>query len=527
MEIQQLEFLKHVFHFKRQVYLDHNATTPVSSHVQRKMNHALKFHYGNASSFYGAGRKSAELIEQARQQVADAIHANANEVFFTSCATESNNAVLKSVSAHFYPKKRKIVSTPIEHPSVINMLAYLETQGMVVEYCPVDGKGRVLLAELEKRVDAETALVCCMLANNETGVIQDIPAVVRIARQHGAFVLTDCVQALGKIPVDVQALGVDYASFSAHKLYGPKGAGAVYVKRDSPFMPVLLGGHQENGMRAGTENLHNIVGFGAACEDMSQLLTHAEQTRVLRRQLVRRLEEIKPDCVINSPETDAECLPNTLSITFPGIENAGLMGMLDYRGIAVSAGSACSTGEATPSHVLKAIGLSDQSARETIRISLGRTTTARDIRFTTQVIQDYIEGRTPLVNMMTPAQLNETVLFDEQTYILDVRPSGHRAKHQGLPNSHEVPPLLVENYLGQLPRDKQILVVCPGGGISLVVSYYLKAKGFKHVTNLRGGLDGWRSRRGDLYQKYAGQDITVLQPDKVSGHPRPQSVKGS
>ena len=521
MEIQQLEFLKHVLQFKRHVYLDHNATTPVSGRVQRRMNQALASHYGNPSSFYGSGRKAAELIEQARQQVADAIQADANEVIFTSCATESNNAVLKSVSAHFYPHnhfyphKRKIVSTPIEHPSVINMLAYLETQGMVVEYCPVDGQGRVLLAELEKRVDGETALVCCMIANNETGVIQDLPAVVRIAKQQGALVLTDCVQALGKIPIDVHGWGVDYASFSAHKLYGPKGIGAVYVKRDSPFTPLLLGGHQESGRRAGTESLHNIVGFGAACEDVGQLLAHAEQTRGLKRQLVQRLKDIKPDCVINSPETEAACLPNTLSITFPGTENAGLMGMLDYRGIAVSAGSACSTGEATPSHVLKAMGISDQAARETLRISLGRSTSLSDIRYTTRVVQDYLEGRTALVNMMTPAQLNETVLFDENTYILDVRPPNDRQRQRGLPNSHEVSPVAVEDYLGQLPRDKQILVYCPGGGLSIMVSYYLKAKGFKHVTNLRGGLDGWRKRRSDLYLKYAGQAVTVLQPDKV------------
>jgi rhodanese-related sulfurtransferase len=278
-------------------------------------------------------------------------------------------------------------------------------------------------------------------------------------------------------------------------------------------------------MRAGTESLHNIVGFGAACQEVDRLLARAEQTRVLKRQLLRRLAAIKPDCVVNSPGTESECLPNTLSVTFPGIENAGLMGMLDYRGIAVSAGSACSTGDATPSHVLKAIGLSDQAARETIRISLGWHTSAADIAYTAQVIQEHLEGRTPLVNMITPAQLNETVLFDARTYILDVRPPDDRQKHRGLPNSHEVSPLFVEKYLGQLPRDKQILVVCPGGGLSLMVSYYLKAKGFKHVTNLRGGLDGWRSRRADLYQKYAGQGTLVLQPDQDHGHAHPQPVK--
>jgi cysteine desulfurase len=507
-----LEFLKHVFRFNRRVYLDNNATTPVSSRVQRKMDQVLKFHYGNPSSFYGIARKSAELMEQARRHVAAAIHADPHEIYFTSCATESNNAVLRSACDYYYPVKKKIVSTPIEHPSILNTLAYLETQGVIVEYCPVDVQGRILLAELEKRVEDETFLVCCMLANNETGIIQDLPAVTEIARKHGARVLADCVQALGKIPVDVHALGVDYASFSAHKLYGPKGIGALYAKQGSPFTPLLYGGHQESGMRAGTESLHNIAGFGAACQDVHKLMEHAEKTRVLKKDLIQRLKEIKPDCVIHSPE--AESLPNTVSVTFPNVDNAELMAILDYRGIAVSAGSACSTGEDTPSHVLKAMGLSDKAARETIRISLGRNTSAGDIRYLTKVIQDFIEGRTPLVNMITPAQLNETILFDESTYILDVRPPDDRKKYKGLPNSHEVAPFAVEKYLEQLPRDKRILVVCPGGGLSLMVSYYLKAKGFPHILNLRGGLDGWRKRRSDLYQKYAGENITVLQPDQ-------------
>ena len=515
MEIQYFEFLKHLIRFNRTVYLDHNATTNVSSNVQRKMNQVLKDHYGNPSSFYGMGRKSAEIMEQARKQVAGAIHADSHEIYFTACATESNNAVLKSVSAHFFPHKKKIISTPIEHPSILSTLEYLrETQGIIVEYCPVDRRGRVLLDELEKLMDEQTFLVCCMVANNETGVIQDIAAITKIARRHDVLVLTDCVQALGKMPVNVHEWGVDYASFSAHKLYGPKGIGALYVKQGSPFTPFLHGGHQESGLRAGTESIHNIAGFGAACQDVDKLLVDAVRLRGLKSQLIRRLKEIKPDCVMNSPEADAECLPNTLNITFPGVGNAGLMGMLDYRGIAVSAGSACSTGEDKPSHVLKAIGVSDQAARETIRISLGHRTSARDIQYMTQVVQDYIEGRTTYVNMITPAQLNETILFDEQTYILDVRPDDDRKRFKGLPNSHEVSPFSIEKYLDQLPGDKEILVYCPGGGLSVMISYYLKAKGFRHVSNLRGGLDGWRKRRTDLYQKYAGQNITELQPGK-------------
>lgn len=511
MNIQYFEFIKHLIRFNRRVYLDHNATTPVSSSVQRAMNGVLRSHYGNPSSFYSMGRKSAQLMEQARQRVASAIHANPEEIYFTSCATEANNAVLKSVSEHFYPQKKKIVTTSIEHPSVMNTLAYLEGQGVIVETCPVDSQGRVLLDELAKKVDGDTFLVCCMLANNETGVIQDLPAVARIARQHGALMLSDCVQALGKIPVDVHAWGIDYAVFSAHKLYGPKGIGALYVKQGSPFAPLLHGGHQEGGMRAGTESLHNIVGFGVACKNVEELLAHAGQMQSLKSLLIQQIKQIQPDCVVNSSEVD--CLPNTISMTFPGLENAGLMGFLDYHGVAVSAGSACSTGEDTPSHVLKAIGLSDQAARETIRISLGRHTTPEDIRYTARVIRDYVENRAPLVNMIAPAQLNENVLFDDSIYILDVRPTDDRKKHKGLPNSHEVSPLSVEKYLKQLPRDKQILVVCPGGGLSYMISYYLKAKGFRRILNLRGGLDGWRERRGDLYQKYAGLNLTVLQPD--------------
>jgi rhodanese-related sulfurtransferase len=271
----------------------------------------------------------------------------------------------------------------------------------------------------------------------------------------------------------------------------------------------MHGGHQENGMRAGTESLHNIAGFGAACQDVDKLLAHAEQILVLKSQFIRRLREIKPDCVINSPEAD--CLPNTVSIAFPNVNNAGLMAMLDYHGIAVSAGSACSTHEDKLSHVLKAIGLSDQTAQETIRVSFDYSTSARDIRYATRVFQDYFKGRTLLVNMITPAQLDETILFNEQTYILDVRPQFLRRKFKSLPNSHEASFFSIEKYLHRLPKDKHILVVCHRGQLSYIVAYYLKSKGFEHVSSLRNGVVGWKARRSDLYQKYAGQNITGIE----------------
>jgi cysteine desulfurase len=512
MEIQQLKFIKHLVRFNRHVYLDHNATTPVSSHVRHTMNHVLKNCYGNPSSLYGIARKSAEVMERARKQVADAIHADPCEVYFTGCATESNNAVLTSVSSHFYPKKRKIITTPIEHPSVISTLEHLKTQGIVVELCPVDHEGRVSPAVLEKMIDDDTFLICCMLANNEIGTIQDIAAIAKIAHEHNVLLLSDCVQAFGKIPIDVHGLGIDYASFSAHKLYGPKGVGAIFIKQGSPFVPFMHGGHQERGMRAGTESLHNIAGFGAACHNVGKLLAHADQVSVLKRQFVQQIKAIKPDCVINSPEAD--CLPNTVSVTFPGVRNAGLMAMLDYYGIAVSAGSACSTQEDKPSPVLKAIGLSDQAAKETIRISLGCCTSARDIRYTVKTIQKYIDGKSELVSMITPAQLTETMVWENKYYILDVRPQYYRNKWKSLPNSYEVSYTSIEKYLSQFPRNKPILVVCQDGYLAFVAAYYLKAQGFEQAGVLLNGLSGWKSRYCDVYRKHAGENVTVLKPGR-------------
>jgi cysteine desulfurase len=510
MDIKQFAFLKHSLRSRRYVYLDHNATTRVSSQVRRRMNQVLKHDYGNPSALYEIARKSAKIMEKARQQLAEAIHAMPDEIYFTGCATESNNAVLKSVSHHFYPKKNKIISTPIEHPSVINTLDFLKTSGIVVEYCAVDRQGRVSPDELEKLIDEDTFLICCMLANNEIGTIQDIRAISKIAHQKGVLLLSDCVQAFGKIPVDVGELGIDYASFSAHKLYGPKGVGALYVKQGSPFTPFIHGGHQERGMRAGTEGLHNIAGFGTACQYLPRLLAKAEKIRVLKHQLIDQIKKIKPDCVINSPEED--CLQNTISITFPNVNSAGLMAMLDFYGISVSGGSACSTQEEKPSHVLKSIGLSDQAAQETIRISLGCDTSERDIRYISKVLRDYSNGRTLQVNMITPAQLNETMLFDEQTYILDVRPQLQRRNLKSLPNSHEASFFQIEKYLNQLPKDKNILVVCQHGTFSFITAYYLKSKGFKQVSNLLSGLTGVKMRRNELYQKYSGQNVMVLKP---------------
>jgi cysteine desulfurase len=375
--------------FNRNVYLDYNATTYLSSSVRKTMNRVMKYHWGNPSSGYQKGKTAFQIIENAREQVAKSIHAHSHEIYFTGSATESNNAVLKTLSNHFYPKKKKIISTPIEHPSVMNTLEFLETQGIIVQYCSVDRFGFISVKELEKLIDEDTFLICCILANNEIGTIQNIQEISAIAKLHNILVLSDCVQAFGKIPINVKEMGVDYATFSAHKLYGPKGVGGLYAKISSPLAPFIHGGHQEEGMRAGTESVHNIAGFGKACNQVRNLISYSNGIKLLKEHFIEQLIMVKPDIIINSPSEN--CLSNTISVTVPDINSRELMMMLDYYGISVSSGSACSTQLNKPSHVLKSIGLSDKLADETIRISLGKDTKKEDINYTIRIIEKYLK----------------------------------------------------------------------------------------------------------------------------------------
>lgn len=375
--------------FKKNVYLDNNATTILSNSVRKTMNRVMKYHWGNPSSGYQKGKIAFQIIENAREQVAKSINAHSHEIYFTGCATESNNAVLKTLSDHFYPQKKKIISTPIEHPSVMNTLEFLETQGIIVQCCSVDRFGFISVKELEKLIDEDTFLICCMLANNEIGTIQNVREISVLAKQHNILVMSDCVQAFGKIPINVKEMGVDYATFSAHKLHGPKGVGALYAKISSPLSPFIHGGHQEEGMRAGTESVHNIAGFGKACDQIRNLISYSNEIKPLKEHFIEQLKIVKPDIIINSPSEN--CLPNTISVTLQDINSRELMMMLDYYGISVSSGSACSTQLNKPSHVLKSIGLSDKLAGETIRISLGKDTKKGDINYTIRIIDKYLK----------------------------------------------------------------------------------------------------------------------------------------
>jgi cysteine desulfurase len=499
-----------MFHLQRNVYLDNNATTKVTPHVARAMSAVLKGRFGNPSSLYRLGRDAASVVEDARQVVAATINAAPDEIIFTGSATEANNQVLTALTEIHYPTRRKIVSTPIEHPSVMATLAHLERRGVVVEFLPVDRFGRLVFPALEAAIDGTTFLVCCMLANNEIGTLQDAARVTRIAHERGVAVLSDCVQALGKVPVDVRALGVDYATFSAHKLHGPKGVGALFVRSGAPLHPFVHGGHQEGGRRAGTENVHGIAGFAAACRSMPTLLPRMGETARRTQFFADELRRLRPDIIINSPQE--HCLHNTLSVTFPGVNNTVLMAVLDQSGVAVSAGSACSSGETKASHVLTAIGLSEDAAHQTIRFSLGEDTSLSDLRYVLRVIGDHLNGKTPSIRALRPSQVDYGFLFSDANYILDVRFWHERKLLKGLPNSHEASFVSFRKYVHNVPPDKHVLVVCMGGVDAIPIAYSLKARGCDDVSFLLGGAVGWRLAQPDLYARYAGTNITALEP---------------
>ncbi len=497
-----------MFRFQRKVYLDNNATTPVTKNVRKKVNQVLKKYYGNPSSLYKIAINSAIELEESRKTVAKSINAEVDEIIFTACATESNNTVLKGLAEFFYPARKKILSIQTEHPSIINTLEYLTSKGILIEYIPVDQQGIIKLNSLEKMVDEDTFLICCMLANNELGTIQDIKKISALAKKHRILVFSDCVQALGKIAVDVKDLGIDYASFSGHKIHSPKGVGALFVKKGGPFQSYMHGGHQETGLRAGTEALHNIAGFAEACKAIN--LQKSTQILLKKTLLIEELKKIKSDIKINSPMN--ACLPNTVNMTLPGVSNSLFMATLDFYGIAVSAGSACSTPENKPSPVLTTIGLTSEQARETIRISLSEYTSYRDIKYTIKVIHNFLSEAALPVNILTPKQLDENLIFGENTYILDVRWQYERKLLKGLPNSNEAPFVSFRKYYKQIPRDRNIIVVCQAGYNAPVVSFYIRSKGYRKVSFLMAGLIGWKFVHADLYKKNAGQNITSLKP---------------
>jgi cysteine desulfurase len=358
------------------IYLDHNATTPLDARVLEAMLPVLEGGFGNPSSMHWFGQRARGAVEDARAEVAGLIGANPSEIVFTGSGTEADNMALRGVAGVARDPRRKIVHTAIEHHAVIHTAKALAEEGCPVETVRVGQDGVVDQDALRSRVDDGTALVCVMLANNETGVVQPVADVVKIARERGALVLCDAVQAAGKIPVDVSALGVDLLALSAHKIYGPKGVGVLYVRRGTRLRAWARGGAQERNRRAGTENVAGIVGLGrAATLAREELQSEAARLSSLRDRLEDRLFTI-PGTRRNG---DGPRVPNTTNLSFEGIEAESLLMALDLMGIAVSTGAACAAGAVEPSHVLRGMGLPVERVQASIRFSLGRTTTEAQV----------------------------------------------------------------------------------------------------------------------------------------------------
>lgn len=362
------------------IYLDYNATTPCDPRVVEAMLPYFSEVYGNpANGLHALGRRAARAIETAREQVAALMGARSGEIVFTSGATESNHLAILGTTEYAPDSRRKIITCAIEHKAVLAPCKRLAERGFEVVILPVDENGLVRLSDLETALDEHTFLVSIQAANNEIGTLQPIAEITELAHHHGALVHTDAAQAVGKIPCDVEVWGVDLLSVSAHKLYGPKGIGALYIRGGSrliPIRPLLEGGGQEFGLRAGTSNVPAIVGFGEACRILSEEFQE-ELARIteLRNVFEQRLLDELPDLKINARH--APRLPNTSSLTFPGLDADALI--LNLPNVMMGVGAACSSGALEPSHVLLAIGLSRSEAGSTVRASLGRFTTVEDV----------------------------------------------------------------------------------------------------------------------------------------------------
>ena len=372
------------------IYMDHSATSPVDPEVFEAMKPYFTDSFGNASTLYSLGREGRKAMESAREEVASIIGAETKEIIFTSGGTESDNIAILGAAYKLKKKGNHIITSDIEHPAVDETCRYLEKNGFTVTYLPVYEDGIVKVKDLEDAITDKTILITIMHANNEIGTIQPITEIGRIAHENNIYFHTDAVQTVGKIPVNVKELNVDMLSLSAHKLYGPKGIGALYLRQGVRIEPIMHGGGHEKGIRPGTENVPGIVGLGKACSIAKEnLQMDAQKLTSLREMLIDNVLAENEDSYLNGHRTKR--LPNNANFRFTGIEGESLILRLDAKGIATSTGSACSSIKLEPSHVLMAIGLKEVEAHGSLRISLGHENTEEDIEYTITAIKEVVE----------------------------------------------------------------------------------------------------------------------------------------
>lgn len=371
----------------KRIYLDHAATTPIHPDVLEVMLPYYQESFGNPSSLHTLGRKAKKAIDEARARVASLIGADPSEIVFTSGGTEADNLAIRGVAYALEPKGRHIITSAIEHHAVLNTCKYLEQRGFRVSYLPVDNYGLVDPDDVKKAITPETILITIMHANNEVGTIEPITEIGLIAKEKGIPFHSDTVQTVGKIPVDVDSLNVDLLSISSHKIYGPKGIGALYIRKGMDIIPLIYGGEHERSLRAGTENVPGIVGLGKACEiALRDLEVQRDHLNDLRDRLQTQIIESIPHIHVNGHPLKR--LPHILNISFESIEGEAIIANLDIKGVAASAGAACASGDIEPSHVLSAMRVSPDMAIGTVRFSLGRENAKEDIDYTTAILEE-------------------------------------------------------------------------------------------------------------------------------------------
>lgn len=371
------------------IYLDYAATAPVLPEVLEAMIPFFVSCYGNPSGIHGTGREARKAVEQARRETAEVLGAESREILFTSGGSESDNLAIQGTAHALREKGKHLITSRIEHPAVLNACRRLEEEGFRVTYLAPDRTGRISPESVREAMEPDTILVSIMTANNEIGTIQPAAEIGAVCREKGILFHTDAVQAVGLLPVRAERLNADLISLSAHKFHGPKGVGALYVRKGTRLDALICGGSQERGLRAGTENVPGIVGLGKAIRIAeAEREKNAGRIRELRDTLEKRILQAVPDAVVNGdPELR---LPNNCHLSFPGVESEALLLRLDLAGIAASGGSACTSGSTEPSHVLKAIGLEDEYIRGSIRLTLGRETTREDTEKTAQVLPEIV-----------------------------------------------------------------------------------------------------------------------------------------
>lgn len=370
-------------------YFDNAATTRVKKEVLKEMLPYFSEQYGNPSSMYSLGRNARKAVEESRKRVSELINCNPKEIYFTGCGSESDNTAIKGIAYANRKKGNHIITSKIEHPAVLHTCEVLEKQGFDVSYIGVDENGVVNLGELESSIKDDTILISIMFANNEIGTLQPIEEISKIAKKHNIIFHTDAVQACGNVPIDVQKMGIDMLSLSGHKLYAPKGIGALYVKDGIEFEKFMDGGHQEKNKRAGTENVTGIVGLGKACElAKDNLNNHMKHLSYLRDYYINQIEQKIPDAKLNGSKKNR--LPGNANFSFKNIKGEELLLKLDIKGICASSGSACTTGSTEPSHVLIAIGLDSDLANGALRVSFGEDNTLEDVDYLVSVLKELL-----------------------------------------------------------------------------------------------------------------------------------------